>query len=360
MKRFSFLLLVVLFFYPALIFAAYFTPVDGAYGSEFTPEYIATVVEQMQEVVDLYNSDKKVLLAGNQDKFAEANNNASSSTMLNGSLYTRTDIETVAIGLGTATGIVNPGAVSTITDDLNNGKDVNAGAAINGFALYASVDGNSFPVDILRKILFDFKIGYFSNSSIVEDFNFDSFMIGGGIRYKVFRPQVSSPSVVFRPITIGTGVYHVNSSMTFFVDSLYKDITDQVTGIRTQVETDLEFVIANSSTTIPLEIVSSVQFFNTINLIAGTGCDFVFGSTDVELTADSDIKVSHSLLPVAPIEAPDLKLHDSVTTENAQFLRYKIIGGLGVQIASATLDMPVVYYPMDNGFTVSLIAGAAF
>ncbi|MBN2436748.1 MAG: hypothetical protein JXK07_15920 [Spirochaetes bacterium] len=354
------IILLIILSIPSVGFAAYFTPVDGSYGPAFTPEYINTIVQQMMDVAESFNSDQRILLAGSQDEFAKANNNASASTMLNGSLYTRTEIDNIAVGFGTAAGVVNPSAVSSIEADLNKGKDIGAGGAINGFTVYASADGASFSDSFLKYLLFDAKIGYFSSGSVIDQFSSDSYMFGAGVRYKPFSRINISQNMYMRPVTFGTGVYYVQSSLTVNADNLYKKIHDDLTGIQTEVSTDLQFVVSNSSTTIPIEAVTSFCFLDMFSLIAGTGFDFVFGSTDVDLETDSDISVSHDILPIAPIQMPDLKLHDSKTTENSQMLRYKIITGLGFQLKSFTLDIPVTWYPVDDGYSITIIGAALF
>ncbi len=359
MKQISVFIALIIFLTTPL-FSAYFTPVDGVFPDTFTDEYLNVITNQMQTIADEFNQEKVIKLAGNQENFARANNNANSSTLLNGNLYTRTEIKTAAVGAGSAAGVVGPAGLSKIPDDITSGKDSSVGAALNGFTVYVSTDGESFGFEPFRNLLFDLKLGYLQDNSLVSNFTFDSFIAGGGLRYKVYRPEIQSDIMMVRPVTIGTGVYHTSSKMSFSVDDLSQNLYDNITQIRTQVATDLDFTVENSSTTVPLEVVSSARFFGFFNIILGTGFDFVFGETHVDLNADSTVTVSHDILPIQPIKAPDLKLNKSETAENADLFRYKILSGIGFEFAMVTIDVPVTYYPLDNGVALSVLAAAAF
>lgn len=353
-------MIIVLATISSPLFGGYFDYIDGEYPLGFSDEFVTAITEKMQGIADDFNEEDAIALSGNQENFAKANNNANASTMLNGNLYTRTTIKTVAIGVGTSAGVVDPGGIATIADDLNEGKDLTTGAALNTLTLYASVDGASLPPEFTKNLLFDFKLGYFSNDTLIDNFTFDSFMIGGGGRYKIFTPANSSGVVAFRPITVGTGVYYVQTNMEVSVDDLHAATTDDLTGIKAEVNSDLSFAIENKSTTVPIELVSSARLFGFANVMAGTGCDIVMGETVVDLKADTSVTISHSTLPISPIKSPSLELKDSKTTENAQFFRYKLLLGLGFEAGAVTFDIPASYYPLDNGYAVSVVAGAAF
>lgn len=341
---------------------AFFVPVDGEFpAGGLSADQIAHITAQMQEIADTYNQRDTIKLAGNQKKFAEANNQANASTLLNGSPQCNSDISSFSFGIATSAGIVNPAGVQDTIDNLNRGKDSTTGFAANGFTLYGSVDGSVISASVLKDFIFDFKAGYFAAEGVVvEQLGFSSFMAGGGFRYRLFKPKSSSSSYAILPVTVGAGLYQVSSGINVSVDDISHSATDELTNITTEAVTDLEFSIENSTMTVPVEIICPVRFFNHLNVFAGSGFDLVFGNTKIDLKADSDVEISHQSLPIIPLKMPDLELKDSKTTKNADLFRYKLMFGGGFKAAAFTIDVPVTWYPIDNNLAVSIVAGAAF
>lgn len=356
------LLTMVSVLLPVFINAAFFTPTDGDFsGIGLSAEQLAQIAAQMQEIADNYNQKDSIKLAGHQEKFADANNKANASTLLNGSPHSNTGISSFSFGIASSSGIVNPGGIQDMIGDLNDGNDSDSGVAANGLTLYGSLNGSLISSSLLKDFIFDFKAGYFKADQLVaKELDFSSFMIGGGLRYRIFKPKISTKNYSVLPITIGAGVYQVNSGINVTVDDISHSSTDALTQISTEATTDLEFKISNSTTTFPVEFICPVKVYTYFNFFAGTGFDLIYGETSISLKADSDVKISHSSIPLVPLQLPDLVLQDDETVKNSDVFRYKLMFGGGFTIGAANVNIPVTWYPADNNFALSILAGVSF
>jgi hypothetical protein len=356
MKKFLLALPVLLI--STMLFAGTLTKNDGAYDStDLTDE----VNEQLTLIQDDLNSNAMVKLTGNQTEFAKANGEASASSIINGQLYSGVDSGIASVSFSGGGAVVDPTALFTLANEVEDGTDSYAGAAVTGFGANVLVNGDQFlPI---KGFLFETKFSYFSAEDVFgTGLGYDSFLIGAGARYKAVSFPSQDQNFQIQPLTVGIGFYYSSSTMTFQSDPIESDQTDTAddgSTVRTETETTLDFELKNNSLVIPIEVVTSAKTVGFLNIIAGTGFDLVLGETVVDVTSDTTIDVYQNDTLQTPSTEPDLILTDSETKESPAVFRYKVIAGIGFAIGPARIEVPVAYYP-TAGLAISAVAGATF
>ncbi len=352
---------VLVLFVTIGLFAGNITVTDGVYKDNILTE---EVNRQLDEIAVDLNAKPMIDLTGNQTEFARANGNASSASIINGSLYSGLDAGIASVSFSAGSVFENPSKISGLVGDVQDGEDTYVGASISGFATNVIVNGDNLVFLPLKGLMLEAKFGYYSNDDLVgTGVQYDSLLIGAGARYKVAALPVQAPMFNLRALTVGSGIYFTSSKMAFEPDPIEQNSTGTIAAtnetVKTETETQLKFNVSNNSVVIPVELVTSAKALMFFNLIAGTGFDLVMGQTTIDVDSDSDIIVYKDEQVQDPITNPQINLEDSETKESPSILRYKMIFGLGLNLGPARLEVPVAYYPA-SGFAISVVSGASF
>ncbi|HRX14887.1 MAG TPA: hypothetical protein P5123_01085 [Spirochaetota bacterium] len=327
-------------------------------GSYATPEITDTINEQMSEIAEDINEDSIIMLSGKQNNLAQATHNAAGGLFLNGSLFSAMDSRLGSVSIGFAAGAENPFVLEEFPNNIRQGYDKKSSFAVSAFTVDCNVNADNLPFIKIKGIVFNTKIGYFKADSLITDVKFDSFLFGVGARYKLFEIPVQNPFFQLRSLTAGTGIYYSSATLSFFSDTLEKEITAD-NGITTESSTDVSFQMDTYNVVTPIDLVTTANAFHFLNIIAGFGVDLNLGSST--LNADADIKTSSfddQGNPITSDNPAKLNLTDSKTDDHGSYLRYKMIFGLGFEFGPGRIEIPAVFYP-GNGWAASISIGAS-
>ena len=109
--------------------------------------------------------------------------------------------------------------------------------------------------------------------------------------------------------------------------------------------------------TIPVDVMTSVQLLWVLNFTLGTGIDFTFGKTDINLNADGDIAIDGYAGAYTP---GSFYINGGTKGQHPSFAHYRINSGIGFNIAVVKIDVPIVWYPFDKAAAVGVTAGVVW
>jgi len=328
---------------------------DGVY----TPFSTKTINDQVHKLASDLNDEPMVKLAGNQKKMATATNSANSTLFLQGALITALDTTLVAGSVGTGVAAENLGELPNMPKNFKHGTDMGSSAA--GGGVVASVIFNPDQISFMPKgFLISLTGGGYSMDGIGGNkLSYESFLFGMGVRYKLIKFGTPNPMAQMRALTVGTGIYRTSNNITYVPDDIEKQ-TEESNGFYSRSTTALQFDINSTSTTIPVDVVTSVNTLYIFNFIAGVGCDFTFGSTEIDVSADTTIDSYDSDDNRIQTDNPArMELRDSNSKASAPVARFKTILGVGFNFGPVKVDIPVAIYP-TSGYTVALVTGVAY
>lgn len=326
----------------------------------YTPFSTKVINDQVKELAEDINDEKIIKLSGNQEEMTQAINYSNSALFLQGAHYSGFTAPHAYLSIGTGLAAENAPGLVNLPSDLEDGKDTASGATLGGITGSLTFRGDVLPFIPNGNLLFNIRGGGFSLENIQGyDLTYNSFLLGGGVRYKFFNFERNDSHFQLRDISVGLGVHYVSTETVYVPDDINKT-SDESNGFYTKANTDLEFVISSSTYSFPIDVVVATNVFSFLNLFAGTGFDLAIGYTRVDVDSDTTITAFDENDNVIPSDNPaKMKLEDSETEVNSPAFRYKIIAGLGINVEPVRIDIPIVYYPV-GGTSVSMLVGASF
>ncbi len=248
-----------------------------------------------------------------------------------------------AITVGTMAGAqvpattTNLGYYKDLVRQLRKEGDVYVGVAWNAWSLNVGV---KLPADFTISAKFGMlKYTY-------QEYSFDGINAGGMLNYQIVRP-VSPPVkfVLWRGLSIGTGLlWQRNHTLLRFNGYTFSSGGYAVRPL-------LRMFIKTESYVIPLEISTAVRLLWVLNIHAGAGIDFAFGSSrlnysSVGTMAGNGLVGLYSIYGRQGGKGP------------TKFLP-KIFCGPGLNFGPVIIDIPFTYY-FNNGFDVGVTFGVVW
>jgi hypothetical protein len=326
----------------------------------YTPFTTGIINSQVNDLAADLNDEKMIKLAGNQDELAQATNYSNSGLYLQGAHYSSVETDYALITVGTGLGAENAPGLSEFQSSIEDGKDSYAGVSAGGIVGSVTATSDNLEFVPIKGLMINFMSGALALDKIMGmDLSYSSFLIGGGLKYRILENTTQGETFEFKNVVAGIGAYHVSNTTVYVPDNLKKE-SDPSNGIYTKSDTALEFEITSLTTTIPVEVTTTSRVGGFFTLIGGTGVDFTFGETRIDVTGDTNINAyDENDIEIETDNPAKMKLKNSNTTYSDPNIRYKVIAGLGFNFEPVKLEIPVVYYPAA-GTTVSVVLGAGF
>lgn len=266
---------------------------------------------------------------GSASDFATATANASAYTYNTGTFVGHQNYNRFSVSMGSML------TVAGATGDIENeGFGVGAAAAFNA-GMKANWLLNIFGIRDANDFYLSAKFGGIPE----QDFDYDdinvkakSMIFGIGANYSLIESKL-----IFRGVSLGTGLYYTSQDVTFTTSMNVSDGTYTFDG-------DIPVDVEASSFTIPFEAVTGVNLL-IFNLSAGAGVDMNFGGTDI------------SSEPTEQVNGNDVIV--KIDGGDTSLLKFKLVGALGFSLGPVKIEMPAYYYPAHD-YGVGLTAGVVF
>ncbi len=276
-----------------------------------------------------------------QSKLAKGFANASAYSAHVATLRGFQGYDTFAIALGTMAAAQVPATTTDlsyykdIAKKLTNHGDIYLGVAWNAWALNAGV---KLPGDLYLSARFG-KLSY-----SYSRYDFDSTTLGGMLNYQLVKPW-SPPIKIFlwRGLSIGAG-YLWQSNKTGYHFSDRETIDNAPTIMRAKIKISA----ISSSHVVPVELSTAIRLFWFLNIQAGGGIDFAWGSSRLNYSGTGLVASG----PNVGLVAAYGKQSGAGPT---RFLP-KIFCGPGLSLGPVMIDVPFTYY-FNHGFNLGVTVG---
>ncbi len=322
---------------------------------------------------EVYN---KIGNLGTLDQFAmgmsNANSFSSSSSSLNG--YQGYKIWAATIGvLGTTQlNTYNINKLNTIfksfADDgdiylgIGAGASANIGIHIGHFA--KSLDGLYVNLKIMYLPSIPIPLG--SIGKITPS----NLTIGAGVNYLLLKKREWVGGLFgWNGLSIGSGFIYTNNDMRFEINKLDTLTTPIAGGYTFSATPAIDLIIKNNTFTIPVDLVTSIKLLWILNITAGIGFDFNFGTTSINIYNTNVLRVKNAS-GVDITETPGYVNLSLNPTQPPAIFTPKLMLGLGLKIWAIVIDVPVTFYfpihqnvPMSQsgiGFSTGITIGAVW
>ncbi|GHV85627.1 hypothetical protein AGMMS50230_12350 [Spirochaetia bacterium] len=239
-----------------------------------------------------------------------------------------------AFTIGAMAGMRLPGSpfslmnTSEIGDTLEKDGDIKAGINIQMINAQFGLNTSSF---LLEGLYLGVRFGYFSLNAI-DDLTFKTLHIGLVGNYQIIKGRKPSGALYWRGLTVGTGFLFQKTTLD------YNYTLDTITEGIVALEPKLDFAMAVTTFTIPLEINTSVQLLWVLNLSLGAGVDIAFGKNDVSIGMDSK---------AYNVNIPSNTGSITISGGGAMsptILNPKLMFNLGFKFGAVVIDVPITYY----------------
>ncbi len=296
----------------------------------------------------------------NQDKlargFANANTYASNAASLDG--YQDYNLFAVMGGLMVSTQMpsytIDYDYLKNIRYKIEENGDINFGAGIGLSIINAGLNAGF----IYPGLYINLKYGYLSLNgkninSDLEGFFYKTSIYGIGINQIIIWPRPMMRGLLrWRGIGIGTGFYYNKTETSI---SILKSSLSTTTSMGDTLTLDPSFKakIETTTMTVPLNVTTSIKFFQIMNFNLGTGADLNFGSSEIKLQANGSITTS-----LGPAPDPGYIIIEGGTKKKKpELFNPKITTGLGFNFGPVKIDIPVAIYYLESGFSIGISAG---
>ena len=299
-----------------------------------------------------------------------------------------------AVTLGSMIGFQLPSSPFSIanelrdfTTNLDEAGDMRLG--VNPQALNAQIGINTSKF-LLKNLYLGLKFGFmnlnFSGNSF-GDVSFKTMSVGVMGNYQIFTHKSLGLGLLrWRGLSVGTGFIYqrTNLSYGFSLDPIEERISvpgyfsDDVkealvleddddipgyvlTGFTVNVEATprLSMDLSVNTYTIPLQAVTSVRLLSFLNLSFGLGADIGFGSAGLHATGNAEVDITGQPDSVSVDKPAEFSIVMGGDNSPAIF-NPKIMAGIGFSLGPVIIDIPVTYYPMNEGYSVGITIGVAF
>lgn len=214
--------------------------------------------------------------------------------------------------------------------------------------VYLGVAWNTWTLNVGVKLPADFsisaKFGMLKYSYMY--FDFDGINAGGMLNYQIIRPKAPAVKfILWRGLSVGTGlIWQRNNTVV-----RYKANPISSNGYIMQPE--LRMFIKTESYVIPLEISTAVRLFWVLNIHAGLGIDFAFGSSRMNYSSMGAV-AGGGVLGIYSV-------YGKQSGKGPTTYLPKIFCGPGLNFGPVIIDIPFTYY-FNNGFDVGVTFGVVW
>jgi hypothetical protein len=252
-----------------------------------------------------------------------------------------------AISLGTMGAAQVPAATTDlsyyqhIAKKLTSQGDIYAGVAWNAWALNAGV---KLPGDFYISARFG-KLKY-----SYSDYDFNGTTLGAMLNYQLVKPW-SPPVKIFlwRGLSIGAGYLWQSSKTAYHFSD--KENIDSSTG--TTLRAKIKISATSSSQVVPLELSTAIRLFWFLNIHAGGGIDFAWGTSQLRYSGIG------TLLVASPPNLGLVAAYGKQSGTGPTHFLPKIFCGPGLSMGPVIVDIPFTYY-FNNGFNLGVTVGVVW
>lgn len=301
----------------------------------------------------------------NQDKLAKGFANANTYAVNAGTLDGYQDYSLFAFATGIMLSVqmpaftVSKSYVENIRYKIEEDGDAYTGASAGISIINAGINAGF----IYPGLYINLKYGYLSvkgdkiNSNI-EGLLYKTSIYGIGLNQIISWPRTVVPGILsWRGFCIGTGFYYSKTQTD--IEILKSLIAEPVSGPYSLIlDPTFKIKINTSTMTVPVNINTSIKFFKIINFNIGTGVDFNYGYSEIKLKAAGSIRVD----PEPPTQTSPgyVTIEGGTKKKEPTTINPKVISGLGFNFGVVKIDIPVVVYYLEAGFSVGLSAGVVW
>ena len=309
-------------------------------------------------------SQLETQIEGNADlqKFATLPNlslaaaNAGATAAHLGTQRAFSDYRAFALVVGTGVGIsapsVDPNALSTVTDDLEQDGDIYVGAAVQPVTASLGVNLSRW----IPRTRADVKLGYanIGRGTISDEISFNALSVGVGINRQILQSrQLPLGFLRWRGLTVASGfIYQRNKTdievqvtdQAFEQAITYGDFLSAAKASAAGVSTSDTFATLSVSPTvnaaiesktysIPLEVTTGLRLLWLLDVNFGAGVDLVFGESNLVFGGDAVVAVDPDPAADQYLTSTPGSISFGVSnSESPQFLRPRLTAGLGVNL----------------------------
>ncbi len=311
----------------------------------------------------LLSSQNRLDVFKDQEDLTKGFGNANAFSSNAGTFQGFQNYDLFAVGVGVMFGAQAPSLDPTyyipdnVKDDIREDGDVYA-----GFAGGAVVNAGIHARFIATGLYFNVKFGQVELGDAENTFQYKNTTFGVGVNYGVIMPHgVFLGFLKWRGVSLGTGITYQKNEVNYEVElqTVTQNVTDGALATGTLVmDPTVNLGVDMETYTVPLEVVTSFQLLWILNISAGVGVDFIYGTSDLNVTAAGDVYLRN--LTGATLVSPGTITIDGSTKDvSPSTFRPKIMAGLGFSIMMVKIELPVVYYP-EAGAAVGLTASVVF
>ena len=352
-------------------------------------QYQAEMQEKMNdEVEDAFNATLDTARAklkgfNEQKNAAEGFANANAYTTNSATFQGFQNYSLFAVGAGLMLGVQAPsldfGYYETIGDDVKEKGDLYAGVGASA-ALNVGINAKF----LVPGLYLNLKYGAYKDA--FGDFDMDFSIIGVGANYRLLDTRSLIGLVKWRGLSVGTGFYMQSNKLNMKIvpdaittparfreavlagsnpaDSVNKEILLEQMGYG-KSDSDANVILTPefnmgldvSTITIPVDVATAVSvFWGILNVTAGVGFDFNFGSNDIVLKGDSKAQITSDTTKVT--FTPATVSVDGSSDNGPSFTRMRLMTGLGLGLGPVKIDVPLIWYLKSGaaaGLTVAVV-----
>ncbi|HEX9916295.1 MAG TPA: hypothetical protein VGB16_01040 [candidate division Zixibacteria bacterium] len=199
-----------------------------------------------------------------------------------------------------------------------------------------------------------------------EDVEIKNTVFGVGANYCLVKGVGEGQKLFkWRGLSLGTGLLYHSSKVDFKIeqDEIAEDLVGldpYYPGTNAQLLLDPSFNLGLDvkTTTIPVDISTSVQLLWLFNLNLGAGVDFNFGSSDIVLSSKGGVRVE-GLPDTVSQTAGKVRVNGSTLGISPSSACGRIMTGIGFNFSMVKIDVPVIWYP-SKGASVGVTAGVVW
>jgi hypothetical protein len=356
-------------------------PLFDQYRTEMQAKMNAEVKDAFDRTIDTAREQLKGFKE--QKNAAEGFANANAYTTNSATFQGFQNYSLFAVGAGLMFGVQAPSLdfsyYETIGDDLKEKGDgyvgVGASAALNvGLNAKFLVPG----------LYLNLKYGAYKDA--FGDFDMDFSIIGVGANYRLLDTRSLIGFVKWRGLSVGTGFYMQSNKLNMKivpdaittpahfreavlagsnpVDSVNKEILLEQMGYGKN-DSDANVILTPefnmgldvSTITIPVDVATAVSvLWGALNVTAGVGFDFNFGSNEIVLKGDSEAQITSDTTKVT--FTPATVAINGSSDNGPSLTRMRLMTGLGLGLGPVKIDVPLIWYLKSGaaaGITVAVI-----
>ena len=310
----------------------------------------------------LAESQSKLNVFKDQEDLTKGFGNANAFSSHAGTFQGFQNYDIFAVGVGVMFGAQAPSLdpsyyiPDNVKDDIREDGDVYA-----GFAGGAVVNAGIHARFIATGLYFNVKFGQVELGDAENTFQYKNTTFGVGVNYGVIMPHgVLLGFLKWRGVSLGTGLTYQKNEVNYEVElqTVTQDVIGGLASATLVMDPTVNLGVDMETYTVPLEVVTSFQLLWILNLSAGVGVDFIYGTSDLNVTAAGDVYLRN--LTGATLTSPGtIEINGSTKDVSPSTFRPKIMAGLGFSILMVKIEVPVVYYP-EAGAAVGLTASVVF